>query len=151
MSLLWVRGMVEAPSSHSAGQAALKSLVGALSVRFDRVQTQERSITASASSLRTLVMRGPRSHPMLAFDRVHVELVDGSPKRLSFALSIKMQVVIYSYVAIGGGLILSVSNGLARGLTTGVLFGASVFLLNYFVARHRAVDWLSKTWTEAIP
>jgi len=87
---------------------------------------------------------------MLGFDSARFEVREDE-QRLNFALSIRAQVLVYSYIAIGGGLLAGIGRGLAKGLMMGVLFGGAVFLLNFLTARYRAVNWLTRMWTEAAP
>jgi len=97
-----------------------------------------------------LTFRGRRTHPMLSYEKIRLELDSQNPRRLAFTLSFKMLIVASVYLALGSGLLASIDSGLAKGLATGVAFAAAFFLLNYVVSRHRAFKWLSSQWATAL-
>ena len=150
MGLLAIHGEIEVPAAPDVClHTSVRYLAEALSKRFDNVRVDGAHIQASAG-WKALVFRGPRTHPMLPFDRLRITIAAGVPARLRFETSIKMQVLLTAYLAVGPGLLASVGSGLATGLTIGDGFAAAVFALNLIVSWHRASRWLAKTWTEAL-
>ena len=103
MGLLAIHGEIELPVAHDAGlHTSMRQLAEALSERFDNVRVEGAHIKASAG-WRALVYRGPRTHPMLPFDRLRITIADGVPARLRFEASIKMQVLFAAYFAVALG------------------------------------------------
>jgi hypothetical protein len=90
MSLFTVTGVVVAPGRSPSDVVSLEALEVALRERFDFVEVGERSVEAAASSLTALTFRGRRTHPMLPFERVRLELDGGNPGKLAFTLNFKM-------------------------------------------------------------
>ena len=151
MTLFTISGVVEAPGrSQTNVNVALQMLALALRERFDCVHASDHSVDAGVSGVMALTFRGRRTHPMLSYEKVRLELDSQNSRRLGFTLSFKMLIVASVYLALGSGLLASIDSGLAKGLATGVAFAAAFFLLNYVVSRHRAFKWLSSQWATAL-
>lgn len=150
MSLFTVTGVVVAPGRSPATIMSLQALAVALRERFDIVQVSDRSVEAAASSLTALTFRGRRTHPMIPFERVRLQLDSGNPQQLAFTLNFKMQVVIAVFCALGVGLQASIDGGWERGFTVGAAIAGAFFVLNHLLSRHRAFKWISSEWANAL-
>ena len=150
MTMFAVSGVVEATERSPANlNVALQMLALALRERFDHVQVNEQSVEAGVSGVMALTFRGRRTHPMLPFEQVLLELDSQNPHRLAFTLNFKMLVLASVFLALGSGLLASIDSGLPKGLAMGAAFAAAFFLLNHLLSRHRAFKWLSSQWAAA--
>ncbi|MFL6743795.1 MAG: hypothetical protein ACJ8E3_07555 [Sphingomicrobium sp.] len=136
-----------AAGSSDDADRRLRQLAAALGERFDRVHVAGDAVSAS-TSWRALVFRGRRTHPMLPFDEARVVVTrDGSIPKLHYQLSIKGQVLAYTWLGLAAGVLASIERTLPKGMLLGGGFAFGVFLLNFLISSSRAKKWIEERWT----
>jgi len=142
MSFLVFSGTIDLPVAAVDRTNVFKQLVDCLNERFDKVAQTADTVDAQAGSLHALIMRGPRTHPMLAFSHVHFELSGTNPLRLRYKLDARWHFVLASLLALVSGLFASLANGWQTGAAIGIVLSGGVLLLNNLFARIRVGSWL---------
>jgi len=142
MSFLVFSGAIDLPAAAVDRTNVFKQLVDCLNERFDMVAQTADTVDAEASSLAALILRGPRTHPMLAFSHAHFELSGTNPLRLRYKLDARWHFVLASLMAVVSGLLASLADGWQRGIALGIVFFGGVLLLNNLFARIRVGSWL---------
>lgn len=130
-------------ASQEDADACRKRLAASLLERFSEVRMTNGTLIARTHGT-DVVLRGPRTHPMLPFDAGHFCLTwKDSRSELEYELSRTYHLVFFALLTLGAGLSASLDAGLLRGMVIGGVFAATWLILNTIITTVRARRWIA--------